>query len=126
MKGIQYKHTNTILKGNDPNVYDLPVCRFEYSDGVKTVESCWKMSFKERVQALFTGKIYFQCWGITHPPILLSVISAMDEGIGFKFRDKHGWPVVKIKGKPITNIIRILIHTDIKQTLKRRMPNDRA
>lgn len=35
-------------------------------------------------------------------------------------RDKYGWPVERIKGKHITNFIRLLILTDIKQTWKRR------
>lgn len=35
-----------------------------------------------------------------------------------KLRDKYGWPVVFIKGKLITNIIRAIIHTDIRKTLE--------
>ena len=34
-----------------------------------------------------------------------------------KLRDKHGWPVVFITGKPITNVIRAIWHTSIKQTV---------
>ncbi len=78
MKGIKYKHANGVLLGGRPDVYDLPVCNLEYSDGRKAVESCWKMTFCERLRALFTGKIYFQCWGRTHPPMLLSTRAAMD------------------------------------------------
>jgi hypothetical protein len=37
-----------------------------------------------------------------------------------KLRDKYGWPVERIKGRPITNIIRLIIHTSIKQTLRAR------
>ena len=35
-----------------------------------------------------------------------------------KLRDKHGWPVERIKGRPITNLIRVILHTNIYQTLK--------
>lgn len=28
-----------------------------------------------------------------------------------QFLDKHGWPVERIKGRRITNLIRLLIHT---------------
>lgn len=34
-------------------------------------------------------------------------------------RDKYGYPVEKIEGKTFTNFIRLLIHTNIKQTIKR-------
>jgi hypothetical protein len=34
------------------------------------------------------------------------------------FRDKYGWPVERIIGKPITNLVRLLLHTNIKQTLR--------
>ncbi len=37
-----------------------------------------------------------------------------------KLRDKYGYPVEVIKGKPIINLIRLIIHTNIKQTWKRR------
>lgn len=33
------------------------------------------------------------------------------EGDEMVFIDKYGWPVEKIKGKPITTFIRLLIHT---------------
>lgn len=28
-----------------------------------------------------------------------------------QFLDKLGWPVVRIKGRPIVNLIRLLLHT---------------
>lgn len=37
-----------------------------------------------------------------------------------KLRDKYGYPVERIKGKKLTNFIRLLIHTNIKQTWKRK------
>jgi hypothetical protein len=33
------------------------------------------------------------------------------------WRDRYGWPVERIKDRPITNFIRILLHTDIGWTL---------
>ena len=32
------------------------------------------------------------------------------------YRDKYGWPVETIKGRPIVNFIRRLIHTNIRTT----------
>ncbi len=33
------------------------------------------------------------------------------------FRDSYGWPVERIRGRPITNLIRLLIHTNLRQTI---------
>lgn len=33
-------------------------------------------------------------------------------------RDKLGWPVEFFKNRPITNIIRAILHTNIKQTIR--------
>lgn len=38
-------------------------------------------------------------------------------------RDKWGYPVERVKGHHITNFIRLLIHTNLKQTWKRRKIN---
>lgn len=37
-----------------------------------------------------------------------------------KPRDKLGWPVEFVMGRPIMNFVRLLIHTDVIQTLRRR------
>jgi len=37
------------------------------------------------------------------------------------FRDRYGWPVERIIGRPITNVIRLILHTDIVQSC--RSPN---
>jgi hypothetical protein len=34
-----------------------------------------------------------------------------------KLRDKLGWPIERVKGKPIGNFIRILIHVNLRKTL---------
>ena len=41
-------------------------------------------------------------------------------GIEVILRDKYGWPVERIQGHKVTNFIRLLIHTNIKQTFIRR------
>lgn len=35
-------------------------------------------------------------------------------------RDSWGWPVERFKGRPIINLIRLLLHTDIRWTWRRR------
>ena len=77
MKPVKTKHTNSILgapKGNE-NVIDLPITRLKYEDGSNAIESCWELSKEELEIVNQTGKIYFVCMGVTHPPILLSVES---------------------------------------------------
>lgn len=37
-------------------------------------------------------------------------------------KDKYGWPVVFIKNRPITNIIRAIRHTNIRKTLLQLKP----
>jgi len=79
MEGVHYKYANGTLLGDGKDVYDLPICNFAYSDtGNHAVESCWKMTFKERIKAFIKGKIYFQCMGNIHPPIRLTVESVME------------------------------------------------
>lgn len=36
-----------------------------------------------------------------------------------RLRDKYGWPVERISGKPVTNLIRVLLHTSLKETWHR-------
>jgi len=34
-------------------------------------------------------------------------------------RDKYGWAVEQIKGRPITNFLRLLLHGNISQTYRK-------
>lgn len=67
MKPIKFKEANAMLEGSGCG--DLPVFR----DGTQVI-SCWKMSFGERIRALFSGLIWM---GIRHestqPPAWLKV-----------------------------------------------------
>ena len=74
---IKTETTNCIMKGPSPDVMDLPVTRYNYSDNISGVESCWQLSEEEILKVVETGKIYFNIWGSTHPPILLSTESIL-------------------------------------------------
>ena len=41
------------------------------------------------------------------------------------FRDKYGWPVERVKGRPITNFIRLLFHTDLAWTFRYKTQMER-
>ena len=74
MEGIAFKEQTALLaapRGQKGKVYDLPIKRIQYSDGTPAVISCWQASWKERLAILFTGRVWFFCFGHTHPPILL-------------------------------------------------------
>ena len=71
MRGIEFPEANKKLlppEGEEANVYTLHV----WSDGNRCI-SKWKMTWQERFKALFTGTIWFDSWGSTHPPINLMV-----------------------------------------------------
>lgn len=81
MTPVKDKHTNSVLKapkGQEDTVIDLPVTNFKYSDGTQAVESCWQLSKEELEQVKKTGKVYFVCLGVTHPPIYLGTKSELD------------------------------------------------
>jgi hypothetical protein len=35
-------------------------------------------------------------------------------------RDKYGWPIERIKKHPVTNLIRIILHTSLVETWRKR------
>lgn len=54
MKPIKFKEVNVTYAENQPEYQPLPVCKFQNGETV----SCWKLSFKERIIILFTGKLW--------------------------------------------------------------------
>ena len=54
MKPVTFKEQNTVYAKDQKEYLPLPV----YKDAQGTIVSCWKMTFKERIKFLFTGKVY--------------------------------------------------------------------
>ncbi len=81
MKPVKTKNTNSVLRApkSNENVEDLSITRFQYEDGTHAVESCWEISEEELEIIKKTGKVYFLAIGVTHPPILLSAKSQLEE-----------------------------------------------
>lgn len=73
MKPIQFEEVTMFFTRPD-NMTDekcksLPV----YTEpGVDDIISCWKLSWKERIQILFTGKMWLGVMSLGHPPVWLS------------------------------------------------------
>jgi hypothetical protein len=54
MEPIDFKERTHIIAENQPQYLPLPA--FVSEGG--TVISCWKMTFRERIRVLFTGKLW--------------------------------------------------------------------
>lgn len=68
---VRFREANTLWEGwpaddRRQEVGDLPA----YTDGNLTI-SCWRMGFRERLRALFTGRIWLHLHG-RQPPVYLS------------------------------------------------------
>lgn len=80
MKPVSTNSTNSVLKGPEGSgVIDLPITRLKGPNGEPIVESCWEISEAELKEVVSSKKIYFMCLGTTHPPILISTSSAVEE-----------------------------------------------
>lgn len=72
MKAIPFKEQTATAAKDQPEYLPLPCHISNESDGIVT--ACWKMNFRERITALFTGKIWVQLMCF-HKPITPSKIS---------------------------------------------------
>lgn len=80
MRPVPFPESNGTLSGGPAAVYgtaddvaDLPVCR-EHS----TVISCWKLSLRERLGLLFSGRVWLLVLGNNHAPVKLATESPFD------------------------------------------------
>lgn len=80
---IQFPEANTAWKGWEADEYrdevgDLP----SYRDDAGSV-SCWKMTWRERLAILFTGRAWLHVFGELHPPVYV--------GGEYPFEDDKLW-----------------------------------
>lgn len=71
MHPITFKEANTMFAKDQPQYSPLPSHKTE--DGIVT--SCWKFTWKERLIALFTGRIFVSQMAFNQPlqPLRLAV-----------------------------------------------------
>ncbi len=71
MKPIEFEQQNITYAKDQKEYLPLPA----HKDKLGVVTSCWKMSFKERLTVLFTGRVYSSLWTFYQPlqPQLLKV-----------------------------------------------------
>ncbi len=63
MSPQKFEQQNVTFAENQPEYLPLPAHRSE--DG--TVISCWKLTLRERIKILFTGKLWFICLTFNQP-----------------------------------------------------------
>jgi len=56
MKPIKFPEVNKTYAENQPEYLPLPVFKADTPQG--ECVSCWKLSFRERIRILFTGKLW--------------------------------------------------------------------
>ena len=73
MKPIKFKYCNTIYAEKQSEYQEFPALKIESKEG--EIISCWKLSFKERIILLFTGKMWLSLMSFNKPltPSFLSV-----------------------------------------------------
>lgn len=49
-----------VLAKDQPEYIPLPVAVVDYSDGVRSMISSYRLSWRERLQILFTGRVWWE------------------------------------------------------------------
>ncbi len=59
--------SEVVLAKDQPEYIPLPVSYIEYGDGTKSMISCYRLTLRERMQILFTGKVWWEQLTFGHP-----------------------------------------------------------
>lgn len=79
MKPIKFKQENKNLLKPDSMTEDECSSLWVYTDGNQCI-SCWKMNWKQRIKALFFGKIWLSVMsGRTQPPVWIDCCKTVFE-----------------------------------------------
>jgi hypothetical protein len=68
-----------VLAKDQPEYIPLPVAHVEYSDGTRSMISCYRLTLRERLRILFVGKVWWEQLTFGHPlrrSILIPMIRA--------------------------------------------------
>lgn len=73
MNLIEFKEQTEIIAKDQPEYLPMPALILQNQEG--TVICCWKLTWKEKLKILFTGKIWHSVWTFGQPvqPQLLEV-----------------------------------------------------
>lgn len=75
MELVEFPEQTVVIAKDQPEYMPLPAHRFQADDGAGRIACCWKLSLRERIQLLFTGRIWHQVLTFNQPlqPQLLTV-----------------------------------------------------
>lgn len=65
MKPVEFKHQNIVFAKDQPEYQPLPALRIDSPYG--EVVSCWKLSLKERIKVVFTGRVWLSLMSFNKP-----------------------------------------------------------
>ena len=73
MKPIEFKGVNVTYAKDQDEYLDLP--GLKRGAPQHELVTCWRLSFRERLKMLFTGKLWLSIWTFGHPlqPLLPTV-----------------------------------------------------
>lgn len=81
MKLIEFPEQTVVIAKDQPEYMPLPA--YQFNDAERRIACCWKLSLWERVQLLFTGRIWHQVLTFGGPlqPQLLTVQKPEMDGL---------------------------------------------
>jgi len=109
MKPVEFPECNIVAAENQPEYQALPAHRAPTKNG--EVIACWRLSFVERLRALFLGKIWVSLWCFDHSitPSLLTTRKREVIGTGlYKFVVTYSDPQ-SLKVKSATTVAKGLM-----------------
>ncbi len=73
MKPIKFKDCNATFAKKQPEYLPLPALKIDNDEG--HVITCWKMTWRERIKVLFTGRVWLSLMSFNKPltPSYMSV-----------------------------------------------------
>lgn len=84
MKPIEFKEQNTIFAENQSEYEMLPAFKADTSQG--EVVSCWKLSIKERLRLLWSGKLWMSLVTYNNP-LQASILSTQKSDVLYKSKE---------------------------------------
>jgi hypothetical protein len=88
MKPIKFKEANAEFAKDQPEYNNLPALLMDGDDGY--VVACWKANIFERVQILFSGRVWFSVMTFKKP-LQPSYMSAFRQGVYSRPKDWSIW-----------------------------------
>ena len=67
MKPVKFKEQNAVFAENQSEYTSLPALILYPEDGSRPIVSCWKLSLKERLRVLFTGRVWVSLLSFNNP-----------------------------------------------------------